>query len=80
MNHNQLIPLVKVCLDSRHDVLRLICAYAQQGGISLEKQSFYDELRDLVMCLGDFNGHVGGHIYGFHEDHGRYGIRQKKFE
>ena len=28
----------------------------------------------LVMCLGDFNGHVGRHIYGFHGVHGRYGV------
>ena len=39
-----------------------------------QKQSFYDELKcewyvhsagDLVMCLADFNGHVGRHIDGF---------------
>ena len=26
---------------------------------------------DLVMCLGDFNGHVGRHIDGVH---GGYGV------
>ena len=56
-------------------MLRLICGYAPQTGISLEeKQSSYGELRCewdvqcagyLVMCLGDFNGHVGRHIDGF---------------
>ena len=56
------------------DVLRLICGYAPQSGRSLdEEQSFYDELKgewnmhsadDLVMCLGDFNGHVGRYIDG----------------
>ena len=50
------------------DVLRLICRYALQSGRSLEeKQSFYDGLKcewdihstaALVMCLGDFSGHV----------------------
>ena len=39
-----------------------------------EKQPFYDQLKceldihsagDLVMYLGDFNGHVGRHIDGF---------------
>ena len=51
------------------DVLRLICWYAPQCGISLEeKQCFHDGLicewdmnsaDDLVLCLGDFDGHVG---------------------
>ena len=45
-----------------------------------EKKSSYDELRcewdmysagDLVMCLGDFNGHVSRHIDGFY---GGYGV------
>ena len=44
-----------------------------QCGRSLdEKQHFYDELKDewemhsvedLVVCLGDFNGHMGRHIW-----------------
>ena len=29
---------------------------------------------DLVMCLDDFNGHVGGHIDGFDGVHGGYGV------
>ena len=54
------------------DVLRLICGYSPQGGRSLEENhSIYDELKcewdmhsvgDLVMCLGDINGHIGRHI------------------
>ena len=41
--------------------------------------TFYDEQKcewdvdgvdNLVMCLGDFNGHVGGHIDGFDGVHG----------
>ena len=54
------------------DVLRLICGYAPQSGGSFdEKQSFYDEMKceldmhtagDLVMCLGDINGHMGSYI------------------
>ena len=31
---------------------------------------------DLVMCLGDFSGHVGRHIDGFHGVHGGYGVGQ----
>ena len=69
------------------DVLRLICGYALQSGRSLEeKQSFYDELKcewdmhsavDLVMCLGDFNGHVGRHIDVVD---GGYGVGQRNLE
>ena len=29
---------------------------------------------DLVMCSGDFNGHVGRHIDRFDWIHGGYGI------
>ena len=51
------------------------------GGKTL---SFYDKLKseldmhsadDLVICLGDFNGHVGRHIDGVH---GGYGVVQRK--
>ena len=61
-------------------VLRFICGYAPQSGRSLEeKQSFYDELKcewdmhssdDLVMRLGDINGHIGRHIDRFDGVHG----------
>ena len=46
--------------------------------IPQKRQSFYDKLKcelamhssgDVVMCLGDFNGHVGRHISGFDETH-----------
>ena len=48
-------------------MLKTICGYAPQNGRSLEeKQSFHDKCGwdihyadDLVMCLGDFNGHIG---------------------
>ena len=69
------------------DVLRLICGYAHQGESSFEvKQSSCDELKcewdmhstdDLVMCLGDFNGHVDRHIDGFH---GGFGVGQRNLE
>ena len=47
---------------------------------------FYDEFRgdwnihcpdDLVICLGDFSGHVGRHIDVVH---GGYGVGQRNFE
>ena len=72
------------------DVLRLICGYAPQSGRSLEdKQSLYDELKcdlyvhssdDLVMCLGDFNGHVGRYIDDIDVVHGGYGVGQRNLE
>ena len=72
------------------DVLRLICGYALQSGRRLEeKQFFYDELKyewdmhsadDLVMCLGDFNEHVGRHIDGFYGVHGGYCVGQRNLE
>ena len=72
------------------DVLRLICGYAPQSGRSLvEKQSFYDKVKsevdmhsadDIVMWLGDLNGHIGRYIDGFDEVHGRYGVGQRNLE
>ena len=69
------------------DVLRFICGYAPYSGRSfLGRHSFYDELQgewdvqfadDLVMCLGDFNGHVDRHIDGFY---GEYGVGQRNLE
>ena len=35
---------------------------------------------DLVMCLGDINGHVGRHIGGFNGDHGGYGVGYRNLE
>ena len=32
---------------------------------------------DLVMLLGDFNGHIGRHIDGFDGVHGGYGVGQR---
>ena len=34
----------------------------------------------LVMCLGDFNGHVGRHIDGFDGVHGGYDVGQRNLE
>ena len=72
------------------DVLRLICWYAPQIGRSLEeKQSYYDELKcewdmhyagDIVMYMGDFNGHVCRHIDGFDWVHGVYVVGKRNLE
>ena len=35
---------------------------------------------DLVMCLGDFNGHVGRHIDGFDGMHGGHCVGQRNLD
>ena len=54
-----------------------------------KKQSFYDELKgecdmycagDSVICLGDFNGHVGRYINRFDGVHEWYGIGERNLE
>ena len=70
-----------VVLVFEEDVLRWICGYALQGGRSFEERQFsYDVLKgewnmrsvdDLVVCLGDFNEHVGKDIDGFYGVHER---------
>ena len=48
-----------------------------------EKQSFYELKGEWDMrsaYLGDFNGHVGGHIDGCDWVHGGYGIGQRNLE
>ena len=37
-------------------------------------------LGELVMCLGDFNGHVGRHIARFDGVRGGYGVGQRNSE
>ena len=74
----------------KEDVLRMICGHASQSGRSIdEKQSYYYKLKceldmhsadDLVMCLGDLNGHVGRHIDGFDWAYGGYGVCQRNLK
>ena len=35
---------------------------------------------DFVMCLGDFNGHIGRRIDGFSGVHEGYGVGQRNLE
>ena len=35
---------------------------------------------DLFMCLGDINGHVGGHAERSDGDHGGFGVCQRNLE
>ena len=65
-------------------ITRVICAYGPQSGRpAAEKEHFYDELAcewdlcsntEMVLGLGDFNGHVGKWIEGFEGVHGGNGI------
>ena len=35
---------------------------------------------DLAVCVGDFNGHVGGHTDVFYGVHGGRGVGQRNLE
>ena len=69
------------------ELVRLICAYRpQSGGALVEKDQFYDEMKDewsvksndeLVLGLWDFSGQVGKEIEGFEDGHGGYGIGER---
>ena len=72
------------------EVVRVICAYAPQSGKpDAEKERFYEEMargwsmgnaNELMLGLGDFNGHVGKCAEGFEGIHGGYGIRKRNVE
>ena len=72
------------------EVVRVICAYAPQSGKpDPEKERFYEEMarkwsvvneNELVLGLGDFNGHVGKCAEGFEGIHGGYGIGKRNAE
>lgn len=72
------------------EVVRLICGYAPQSGRTREeKECFYDELAgeldvhsegELVLCVGDFNGHVGKRFDGFEGVHGGNGFGERNLE
>ena len=53
------------------DVLKLICGHTPQNGRSLGKKKY--STGDLVICLGDFNGHING-------VHGGHGVGQRNLE
>ena len=59
----------------KEEVLRIICVYGpQRGRTAADKEHFYDEMRsewdlhkvgELVLGMGDFNGHAGKQIEGY---------------
>ena len=69
------------------EVVRITCVYGLQSGrTGAEKEQFYDDLRsewdlnsisELVLGMGDFNGHVGKRIEGYEGVHGGNGIGER---
>jgi len=82
--------IMALVLIFEEEVLRLICAYApQRGRPEVEKDSFYDEMagewnvggaKEIVIGLGDFNGHIGKEADGFEGVHGGNGIGKRNME
>ncbi|XP_068684483.1 uncharacterized protein [Montipora foliosa] len=72
------------------EVVRIICVYGPQSGrTGAEKERFYDDLRsewdlhnmgELVLGMGDFNGHVGKRIEGFEGVYGGNGVGERNLE
>ena len=73
------------------EVVRVICAYAPQSKSKTdsEKERFYEEMarewsmanaNEMVLGLGDFNGHKGKCAEGFEGIHGGYGIGKRNVE
>ena len=70
------------------EVIKVICAYAPQVGRSeCEEDQFYNDMAsewnlknpgEVVLGLGDCNGHVGRWIDSFEGVHGEYEIGKKK--
>ena len=61
----------------------------QSDRTGAEKERFYDDLRsewdlhsvaELVLGMGDFNGHVGKRIEGYEGVHGGNGIGERNVE
>ena len=72
------------------NVMRIVCAYAPQCGRSMsEKKKFYEEMargckveneNEVLICLGDFNGHIGKEVDGFENVHGGFGTGKGNVE
>ena len=72
--------VMAIVLTLGREVMRVICAYGPQSGRpDAEKVHFYDEMgskwdlgssSEIIVSLGDFNGHVGKYAEGFEGIHG----------
>ena len=82
--------VMTVVMALEEEVVRIICVYGLQSGrTGAEKERFYDDLRsewdlhnmgELVLGMGDFNGHVGKRIEGYEGVHGGNGIGKRNVE
>ena len=71
-------------------VVRIVCVYAPQcGRLMSEKEKFYEEMgrgsevenaNEVLICLGDFNGHIGKEVDGFEGVHEGFGIGKRNLE
>ena len=72
------------------EVVRDVCSYAPQSGKSMEeKGNCYEDLSrewtthhtsELIIVIGDFNGHVGRNIDGCQGFHGVFSIGKGNHE
>ena len=82
--------VMAMVLAFEEEVIRVICGYGPQVGRSrCEKDQFYNDVAsewdlqnpsEVVLGLGNFNGHVGRRIDGFDGVHGGYGIDKRNVE
>ena len=71
-------------------VVRIVCVNAPQCGRSMsEKENFYEKMakgcevenaNEVLICLGDFNGHIGKEVNGFEGVHGGFGTGKRNLE
>ena len=82
--------VIVIVLTLGREVMRVICAYGPQSGRSdAGKVRFYDEMgsewdlgscSEIIVSLGDFNGHVGKCAEGFEGVHGGNGVGKRNAE
>ena len=74
----------------RTTILKVICCYAPQSGLSAEeKDTFYERVfsivasapeEEMLVLGGDFNGYVGKHSAGFEGVHGGSGYSMRNYD
>ena len=82
--------VMAIVLTLRRKVMRVICEYGPPSGRpDAEKVHFYNEMGsewdlgssgEIIVSLGDFNGHVGKCAEGFEGVHGRNGVGKRNAE
>ena len=79
-----------IVLTLGREVMRIICAYGPRSGRpDAEKVRFYDEMgsewglgssSEIIVSLGDFNGHVAKYAVGFEGVHRGNGVGKRNAE